>query len=168
MQNIQGLCRMTGTDPRAGEMGLIDTITYVGLDVHKATVWRPEVLTKLALQTTELAKLAAAAAFSKREAELEQVAPRRAQGGVASGRGFTRASGFIVTNLARPAERVVAFYNQRGTAGQWIKEGKKAIDGRGCRAAPSPPMRSASSSMPTPTILANLMRTLAMPRTTEA
>jgi len=31
--------------------------------------------------------------------------------------------GFIVTNLARPAERVVAFYNQRGTAEQWIKEG---------------------------------------------
>ena len=28
--------------------------------------------------------------------------------------------GFIVTNLARPAERVVAFYNQRGTAEQWI------------------------------------------------
>jgi hypothetical protein len=34
--------------------------------------------------------------------------------------------GFIVTNLARPAERVVAFYNQRGTAEQWIKEGKGA------------------------------------------
>jgi Transposase DDE domain group 1 len=33
--------------------------------------------------------------------------------------------GFIVTNLARPAERVVAFYNQRGTAEQWIKEGKR-------------------------------------------
>jgi hypothetical protein len=32
-----------------------------------------------------------------------------------------------VTNLARPAERVVAFYNQRGTAEQWIKEGKGAI-----------------------------------------
>jgi hypothetical protein len=31
--------------------------------------------------------------------------------------------GFIVTNLARPAERVVAFYNHRGTAEQWIKEG---------------------------------------------
>ena len=30
--------------------------------------------------------------------------------------------GFIVTNLGRPAERVVAFYNQRGTAEQWIKE----------------------------------------------
>jgi hypothetical protein len=35
--------------------------------------------------------------------------------------------GFIVTNLSRSAERVVAFYNQRGTAEQWIKEGKGAI-----------------------------------------
>ena len=33
--------------------------------------------------------------------------------------------GFIVTNLSRRAERVVAFYNQRGTAEQHIKEGKK-------------------------------------------
>lgn len=35
--------------------------------------------------------------------------------------------GFIVTNMARPAENVVAFYNKRGTAEQWIKEGKGAI-----------------------------------------
>ena len=35
--------------------------------------------------------------------------------------------GFSVTNLSRPTERVVAFYNQRGTAEQWIKEGKNAI-----------------------------------------
>jgi hypothetical protein len=35
--------------------------------------------------------------------------------------------GFIVTNMSRPAERVVAFYNTRGTAEQWIKEGKGAI-----------------------------------------
>ena len=35
--------------------------------------------------------------------------------------------GFIVTNLSRPAKRVVAFYNQRGTCEQWIKEGKGAI-----------------------------------------
>jgi phosphoglycolate phosphatase-like HAD superfamily hydrolase len=35
--------------------------------------------------------------------------------------------GFIVTNLSRPAERVVAFYNQRGTSEHWIKEGKGAI-----------------------------------------
>jgi hypothetical protein len=27
--------------------------------------------------------------------------------------------------MTTPAERVVAFYNQRGTAEQWIKEGKK-------------------------------------------
>ncbi len=33
--------------------------------------------------------------------------------------------GFIVTNLSRPAERVVAFYNHRGTAEQYIKEGKR-------------------------------------------
>ena len=35
--------------------------------------------------------------------------------------------GFIVTNLSRPAKRVVAFYNHRGTAEQYIKEGKYAI-----------------------------------------
>jgi hypothetical protein len=35
--------------------------------------------------------------------------------------------GFIVTNMTRPAERVVMFYNRRGTAEQWIKEGKNAI-----------------------------------------
>jgi hypothetical protein len=29
---------MTGTEPHASETGLMDTITYVGLDVHKATV----------------------------------------------------------------------------------------------------------------------------------
>ena len=35
--------------------------------------------------------------------------------------------GFIVTNLKRPAERVSRFYNGRGTAEQWIKEGKLAL-----------------------------------------
>ena len=35
--------------------------------------------------------------------------------------------GFIVTNMTRPAERVVMFYNQRGTAEQWIKEDKNAV-----------------------------------------
>jgi hypothetical protein len=32
-----------------------------------------------------------------------------------------------ITNLSRPAERVVKFYNGRGTAEQWIKEGKQAL-----------------------------------------
>ena len=35
--------------------------------------------------------------------------------------------GFIVTNLRRPSWRVVKFYNGRGTAEQWIKEGKNAV-----------------------------------------
>ena len=29
---------MTGTEPHAWETGLMDSNTYVGLDVHKATV----------------------------------------------------------------------------------------------------------------------------------
>jgi hypothetical protein len=35
--------------------------------------------------------------------------------------------GFILTNLTRPAERISKFYNGRGTAEQWIKEGKLAL-----------------------------------------
>jgi len=35
--------------------------------------------------------------------------------------------GFIVTNLGRRNRRVVQFYNKRGTAEQWIKEGKIAL-----------------------------------------
>ncbi len=35
--------------------------------------------------------------------------------------------GFIVTNLTGWSRKVVHFYNQRGTAEQWIKEGKYAV-----------------------------------------
>jgi hypothetical protein len=35
--------------------------------------------------------------------------------------------GFIVTNLTQPSRAVVRFYNKRGTAEQWIKEGKQAV-----------------------------------------
>lgn len=35
--------------------------------------------------------------------------------------------GFIVTNLRRDSYDVVRFYNGRGTAEQWIKEGKNAV-----------------------------------------
>ena len=59
--------------------------------------------------------------------------------------------GFIVTNLARPAERVVAFYNQRGTASSTSRRARARSNGPGCRAAPSPPMPSAFSSTPSPT-----------------
>jgi len=36
--------------------------------------------------------------------------------------------GFIVTNLSAKAQGVVHFYNGRGTAEQWIKEGKYALN----------------------------------------
>src|SRR3954454_16292403 len=35
--------------------------------------------------------------------------------------------GFVVTDLRRSPKRVIKFYNGRGTAEQWIKEGKNAI-----------------------------------------
>ena len=35
--------------------------------------------------------------------------------------------GFIVTNLETASRAVVGFYNKRGTAEQWIKEGKQAV-----------------------------------------
>jgi hypothetical protein len=43
-----------------------------------------------------------------------------------SGELFPRV-GFIVTNLETPSRAVVQFYNKRGTAEQWIKEGKQAV-----------------------------------------
>lgn len=36
--------------------------------------------------------------------------------------------GFIVTNMSARAKGVVSFYNGRGTAEQWIKEGKYALN----------------------------------------
>jgi Transposase DDE domain group 1 len=35
--------------------------------------------------------------------------------------------GFILTNMTLPSRAVVRFYNKRGTAEQWIKEGKQAV-----------------------------------------
>jgi hypothetical protein len=46
---------------------------------------------------------------------------------VASG-GAISQGGFIVTNLSYPAKGIVRFYNGRGTAEQWIKEGKHALN----------------------------------------
>ncbi len=47
------------------------------------------------------------------------------QGRASPGRLFPRV-GFIVTTLTGTDRAVVHFYNQRGTAEQWIKEGKEA------------------------------------------
>jgi len=75
--------------------------------------------------------------------------------------------GFIVTNLARPAERVVAFYNQRGTAEQWIKEGKAAIKWTrlSCRTFAANAVRLQLHALAYN--LGNFIRTLAMPKAME-
>ena len=73
--------------------------------------------------------------------------------------------GFIVTNLARPAERVVAFYNQRGTCEQFIKEGKGAIKWTrlSCHTSVANSVRLQLHALAYN--LGNFMRTLAMPNT---
>jgi hypothetical protein len=75
--------------------------------------------------------------------------------------------GFIVGNLARSAERVVAFYNQRGTAEQWVKEGKGAIKWTrlSCRSFAANAVRLQLHALAYN--LGNFMRTLAMPKTAE-
>ena len=75
--------------------------------------------------------------------------------------------GFIVTNLARPAERVVGFYNQRGTAEQWIKEGKGAIKWTrlSCRTFAANAVRLQLHALAYN--LGNFMRMLAMPKTAQ-
>ena len=75
--------------------------------------------------------------------------------------------GFIVTNLTRPAERVVAFYNHRGTAEQYIKEGKNAIKWTrlSCRKFRNNEVRLQLHALAYN--LANFMRTLALPEEVE-
>jgi Transposase DDE domain group 1 len=71
--------------------------------------------------------------------------------------------GFVVTNLSRPAERVVAFYNQRGTAEQCIREGKNAINWTrlSCRSFAANAVRLQLHALAYN--LGNFLRTLATP-----
>jgi len=75
--------------------------------------------------------------------------------------------GFIVTNLSRPAERVVGFYNQRGTCEQWIKEGKNAVKWTrlSCCSFAANAVRLQLHALAYN--LANFMRTLALPETVK-
>lgn len=75
--------------------------------------------------------------------------------------------GFIVTNLTRPNHRVVKFYNGRGTAEQWIKEGKNAIRWTrlSCRAFRHNAVRLQLHALAYN--LANFMRALALPEQVE-
>jgi hypothetical protein len=36
--------------------------------------------------------------------------------------------GFIIINMTDRPSKIVVFYNRRGTAEQWIKEGKTAVN----------------------------------------
>jgi Transposase DDE domain group 1 len=75
--------------------------------------------------------------------------------------------GFIVTNLSRPSERVVKFYNGRGTAEQWIKEGKNALRWTrlSCRAFRHNAVRLQLHALAYN--IANFLRTLALPKEIE-
>jgi hypothetical protein len=74
---------------------------------------------------------------------------------------------FILTNLARPADRVVTFYNHRGTCEQYIKEGKGAIKWTrlSCHSFAANAVRLQLHALAYN--LGNFMRTLAMPQTAE-
>jgi hypothetical protein len=78
----------------------------VGRPSHKPTVWYKSFLYKAASWTT------ARRVVAKVEYHAGELFPR---------------IGFIVTNLETPSRAVVRFYNKRGTAEQWIKEGKQAV-----------------------------------------
>jgi hypothetical protein len=75
--------------------------------------------------------------------------------------------GFIVSNLPRSAEGIVAFYNQRGRCEQHIKEGKNAIKWTrlSCRTFAANAVRLQLHALAYN--LANFMRKLAMPKTAE-
>src|ERR671912_2089665 len=78
-----------------------------------------------------------------------------------------RRVGFVVTNLSQPAERVVAFYNGRGTAEQWIKEGKSAVRWTrlSCRSMKANAVRLQLHALAYN--LANFFRTLVLPDEVE-
>jgi hypothetical protein len=77
----------------------------VGRPSHKPVVWYKGFLYQAASWKT------ARRVVAKVEFHVEELFPR---------------VGFIVTNLSLPSRAVVRFYNKRGTAEQWIKEGKQA------------------------------------------
>ena len=79
----------------------------------------------------------------------------------------TEPVGFIVTNLKRPPERVSKFYNGRGTAEQYIKEGKLALRWTrlSCHAFRHNAVRLQLFALAYN--LANFLRSLALPREVE-
>jgi hypothetical protein len=97
---------------------------------------------------------------------MEQAATSGGQGRVAPRRALS-ARRLHRHQLARPAERVVAFYNHRGTCEHHIKEGKGAIKWTrlSCRSFAANAVRLQLHALAYN--LGNFMRTLAMPKTAE-
>jgi Transposase DDE domain group 1 len=93
-------------------------------------------------------------------AELEEAPPSRGESRVASRRALSARR--LHRHQLGAAERVVAFYNQRGTAEQWIKEGKGAIKRTrlSCRSFAPNAVRLQLHALAYN--LGNFMRTLAM------
>ena len=76
--------------------------------------------------------------------------------------------GFVVTNLRRSPKRVIKFYNGRGTAEQWIKEGKNATKWTrlSCRRFKDNQVRLQLFALAYN--LGNFLRVLALPRDLKA
>jgi hypothetical protein len=76
--------------------------------------------------------------------------------------------GFLVTNLKGQLKRVVRFFNLRGTAEQWIKEGKHAVQWTklSCRRFKDNAARLQLFALAYN--LANALRQLALPRSVRS
>jgi hypothetical protein len=72
--------------------------------------------------------------------------------------------GFIVTNLNRRAKNVVKFYNGRGTAEQWIKEGQNAVNWTKLSCQTFKDNQTRLQLFALAYNLANFLRRLALPR----
>jgi hypothetical protein len=115
----------------------------VGRPSHRPVVWYKSFLYKAASWTT------ARRVVAKVEHHAGELFPR---------------IGFVVTNLTLPSRAVVRFYNKRGTAEQWIKEGKQAVKMTrlSCRGFRSNEVRLALSLLAYN--LGNLRRCLVLPK----
>ena len=72
--------------------------------------------------------------------------------------------GFIVTNMSAQAQGVVHFYNGRGTAEQWIKEGKYALNWTRLSCQPFLPNQVRLGLFVLAYNLGNFLRRLILPR----
>ncbi len=75
--------------------------------------------------------------------------------------------GFIVTNLNKHLKNVVKFYNGRGTAEQWIKEGKNAVKWTKLSCLAFKDNQTRLQLFALAYNLANFLRRLALPRDVE-